>query len=71
MMIIQSQDLDNLPGPCAGHTETVKYIYSYLKKVDDQEHNEAKGAIIPAKQNVREIKKIQQSVLKPEFQPPY
>ena len=40
---------DNLPGSSARNSQTVKYIKSYVKKIDQEENHVAKGAVVPEK----------------------
>lgn len=44
-----SHKLNNLPGSSTRDTKTVKNVKSYVKKVDEEENDIAKGAVIPEK----------------------
>lgn len=41
--------VNNLPGSSTRDTKTVKNVKSYVKKVDEEENDIAKGAVIPEK----------------------
>ena len=46
---VSSHKLNNLPGSSTRDTKTVKNVKSYVKKVDEEENDVAKGAVIPEK----------------------